>query len=146
MSQETLVLSHMNKKGANEPLHLHSLDSACICCVIPSLEAIMSRLLHANFRYSSKSLALSRLYLVMHVPGCKAPTQKPVSGYKIRKKAKIKIRHNQESHMTQNTTWKNDKNIRKHHTQKSQEVSPFPAGDHKAAKNRQESMTDKKHK
>ena len=28
------------------------------------------------------------------------------------------------------------------HTQESQEVSPFPAGDHKAAINRQDSMTD----
>ena len=29
---------------------------------------------------------------------------------------------------------------------RSQEVSPFPAGDHKAAMNRQDSMTDTKHK
>ena len=37
-------------------------------------------------------------------------------------------------------------NTWKHHTQKSQEVSPFPAGNHKAARNRQESMADMKHK
>ena len=30
----------------------------------------------------------------------------------------------------------------KHNTQESQEASPFPAGDHKAAMNRQESMTN----
>ena len=41
---------------------------------------------------------------------------------------------------------KGKKNARKHHTQESQEVSPFPAGDHKAAMNRQDSMTDMKHK
>ena len=35
---------------------------------------------------------------------------------------------------------------RKHYIQKSQEVSPFPAGDHKAAINRQDSMTNTKHK
>ena len=39
--------------------------------------------------------------------------------------------------------WESDKNTRKHHTQESQEVSPFPAGDHKAARNRQDIMTDK---
>ena len=27
--------------------------------------------------------------------------------------------------------WESDKNSRKHHIQESQEVSPFPAGDHK---------------
>ena len=32
----------------------------------------------------------------------------------------------------------------KYHTQESQEVSPFPAGDHKAALNRQERMTNTK--
>ena len=39
-----------------------------------------------------------------------------------------------------------DKNTRKHHTQKSQKVNPFTAGDHKAARNRQDSITDMKHK
>ena len=34
------------------------------------------------------------------------------------------------------TTWKNDKNTITHHIQESQEVSPFPAGDHNAAINR----------
>ena len=34
----------------------------------------------------------------------------------------------------------------KNHTQESQEASPFPTGDHKAAMNRQESMTNAKHK
>ena len=37
-------------------------------------------------------------------------------------------------------------NTRKHHTQEGQEVYPFSAGDHKAAMNRQESMTSTKHK
>ena len=35
---------------------------------------------------------------------------------------------------------------RKHHIQESQGVSPFPAGDHKAAMNRLNSMTTTKHK
>ena len=33
------------------------------------------------------------------------------------------------------------KHTEKHHTQESQVVSPFPAGDHKAARNRQYSIT-----
>ena len=33
-------------------------------------------------------------------------------------------------------------NTRKHHKQESQEASPFPAGRHKAAMDRQDSMTD----
>ena len=37
-------------------------------------------------------------------------------------------------------------NTRKRQTQESQEVSPFPAGDNKAAMNRQDSMTDTKYK
>ena len=45
--------------------------------------------------------------------------------------------------MTQDTISESDKNIRKHHIQEIQEVSPFPAGGHKAARNRQDSMTDK---
>ena len=39
--------------------------------------------------------------------------------------------------------WEGDKHTRKHHIQESQEVSPFPTGDHKAARNRQDSMANK---
>ena len=44
-------------------------------------------------------------------------------------------------------TWESDKNTRKHNTQESQEVSLFPAGDHKAAMIRQDSIskTNMKH-
>ena len=43
---------------------------------------------------------------------------------------KIRNRYNQVPHLTHDTTWESDKNKIKHH---KQEVSPFPAGDHKAA-------------
>ena len=43
-------------------------------------------------------------------------------------------------------TWESDKTTSKHHIQESQKVSPFSAGDHKDAMNRQDSMTDTKHK
>ena len=58
------------------------------------------------------------------------------------KKAKIGNGYNQVPYLTQDTTWENDKTTRKHHIQLSQQVSPFPADDHKAATNRQDSMTD----
>ena len=46
--------------------------------------------------------------------------------------------YNQVPHLTQDTTWGSDKNTRKHHIQESQDASPFQAGDHEAAINRQE--------
>ena len=38
-------------------------------------------------------------------------------------------------HLARDIIWESDKSTRKHHTQESQEVSPFPAGDHRAARN-----------
>ena len=67
---------------------------------------------------------------------------------KVRKTAKIRKRYDQDSgstapdpgyHTERN---KNTINI----TNKSQEVSPFLAGDHKAAMNRRESMTNTRQK
>ena len=56
----------------------------------------------------------------------------------------------QESIQSSNTPdpgyqWESDKNIIKHYIQESQVASPFPAGDHKAATNSQESMTNTKY-
>ena len=34
-------------------------------------------------------------------------------------------------HLTHDIIWKSDDNTGKHHIQKSQEVNPFPTGDHK---------------
>ena len=64
----------------------------------------------------------------------------------IRKKAKIRNRYNQVPHLIQYTTWEKDKKYKEHHIEENQEVRPFQAGDHKAAMNRQDSMTDTKHK
>ena len=65
---------------------------------------------------------------------------------KVWKKANIRNRYNQVPHLAQDTTWESDKTTIKHHIQDSQEVIPFPAGDHMAAVNRQDSITDTKHK
>ena len=63
----------------------------------------------------------------------------------VRKIAKIRKLYNQVPHMTQDTTWNSNKNT-KLITNKSQENSPFQAGDHKAAMNRRESMSYTRHK
>ena len=55
-----------------------------------------------------------------------------------KEETQIRNRYNQIPHLTQNTIWE-----RKHHIQESKEVSPFLAGDHKAAINRQGNTTDK---
>ena len=68
-----------------------------------------------------------------------------VNDVKVTKTTKIKIRYNQVPNLTQDTTRESNKktiNI----TNKSQEVSPFPAGDHKAAMDRRESNTNTRHK
>ena len=61
----------------------------------------------------------------------------------VRKKAKLRDQYNQVTHLNQVTIWEI-----KHHIPESQAVSPLPAGDHKAAGNREHSMTqaNTKHK
>ena len=54
---------------------------------------------------------------------------------KVSKGAKIRNRYNQVPHLTQDTNGKVT-NSQLDSTNKSQEVSPFPAGDHKAQINR----------
>ena len=68
--------------------------------------------------------------------------------HKAWKKANIRNRYNQVPHLTQATIWVSDKHTRKRHTRESKEVSPFSAGGHKDARNRQNSIikTCVKHK
>ena len=56
--------------------------------------------------------------------------------YKVSKEAKIRNLYDQVPHPTQDITRESEKNTIKHHIQESQEVTSFPAGDHKAALNR----------
>ena len=66
--------------------------------------------------------------------------------YVIKKEAKIRNRYNQVPNLTQDNGCESDCYTRKHHIRKRQEASPFPAGSHKAAMDRQDSMKDTKHK
>ena len=63
---------------------------------------------------------------------------------KSERKAKVRNLYIQVPHLTRNTIWESDKNTSKHNIQESQEVSPFPLGDHKAARNIQDSITKTK--
>ena len=56
-------------------------------------------------------------------------------GLKVSKGAKIRNRYNQVPHLTQDTNGK-ETNSQLDTTNESQEVSPFPAGDHKTHINR----------
>ena len=64
--------------------------------------------------------------------------------YEVSKSAKIRNRYNQVPHMTQDTNGKVT-NSQLETTNESQEVSPFPAGDHKAHINRR-AQSHRKHK
>ena len=89
-------------------------------------------------------------------PTCKVTLwilNKPLTsgvGFKVSKDAKIRNRYNQVPHLTQDTNGKVT-NSQLDTTNESQEVSPFPAGDHKAHINRRahrhsKHKTDQKHK
>ena len=54
--------------------------------------------------------------------------------------------YNQAPNLVQDITWESDKNTIKHHIQESQEISPFPVGDHKAAMKSQENTLNTIHK
>ena len=58
--------------------------------------------------------------------------------------AKIRKRYNQVPHLTQDTILESNKNTI-NITNKSQEVSPFPAGDHIAVMTRRERIINTKH-
>ena len=74
----------------------------------------------------------------------------PAQYLKVRKGAKIRNRYNQVPHLTQDSNGK-VRNSQLDTTNESQEVSPFPAGDHKAHINRRvqrhsKHKTEQKHK
>ena len=64
--------------------------------------------------------------------------------HKVSKGAKIRNRYNQVPHLTQDTNGK-VKNLQLDTTNESQEVSPFPAGDHKASKYNNNGLSPKLH-
>ena len=81
---------------------------------------------------------------------CKKKSSTVGAVLKVSKGAKIRNRYNQVPHLTQDTNGEVT-NSQLDTTNESQEVSPFPAGDHKAHINRRTQMqskhkTEKKHK
>ena len=57
--------------------------------------------------------------------------------------AKVRNQYNQIQHRTQDSIWEKTQNTRKYHIQERQTVRLFPVDDYKAARNRQDSNTDK---
>ena len=87
-------------------------------------------------------------YYVNHYPMSSSIMTSPVPGLpfydKVRKTARIRNRYNQVTYLSQDTKWESNK-ITINVTNKSQEVSPFPSVEHKAAMNRRESMANIRH-
>ena len=104
--------------------------------------------------HSGKNLNQIHIYQKMMSEGCKVAiritNQSILMGQKKSKGAKIRNRYNQEPHLTQDTNGKVT-NSQQTPQNESQEVSPFPAGDHKAHINRRaqrhsKHKTEQKHK
>ena len=72
------------------------------------------------------------ILMSIHLSVCVFISYLAVSDNKIRKTARIRNRYNQVPHLSQDTKWESNK-ITINITNKSQEVSPCPSGDHKAA-------------
>ena len=61
--------------------------------------------------------------------------------FEVRKATRIGNRYNQVPHLSQDSPWESNKITKKKNiTNTSQEVSPFPSGDPKAAMNRRQKM------
>ena len=93
------------------------------------------------FQFTCSCINLTMIFYLLHYTVVRYGALKK----KVRKTATIRKRYNQVPHLTHNTTWESNKNTI-NITNKSQETSPFPAGDHKAAMNRRESMRNTRHK
>ena len=94
-----------------------------------ALEGFIVCWIYGKFYYIKVNCLYTNRFLLRGVKGCKnqeslQSTTTPDPGHHMGK----------------------SQNTKKHHIQDSQEVSPFLAGDHKAAMNRQESITKTKHK
>ena len=105
------------------------------CCLLPN-SLLPGDRLHLLWICSSKKYPL---YFFWN------DITKRITIFIVRKTAKIRKRYNLVSHLTQDTTWEINKNTI-YITNKSQDASPFPACDHKAAMNRRESMGTTRHK
>ena len=110
--RENLASGYANNQGADQPAHLRSLISAFIIRFLESMISILttSEILNSLDTRFSETM-------------------------KVSKGAKIRNRYNQVPHLTQDTNGKVT-NTQLDTTNESQEVSPFPAGDHKAHINR----------
>ena len=61
---------------------------------------------------------------------------------KVRKKAHIRNRYNQIPHLTNDTIWESEKTQENITHKRAKKTAFFPTGDHKATRNRQDSMAE----
>ena len=87
-----------------------------------------------NLLTELKCKSVNQHYIERCVGVCKAKDVSPA--VKVRKRAKIRNRYNQAPHQIQDTNGKVTKSQLDITNEIIQEVSPFPAGDHKASTNR----------
>ena len=117
---------------------------------VPKPHQLRSKTLDLHYRRNDKLTSLAQVRAIM--------TRNPVFGvchvhqlvFKVSKGVKIRNRYNQVPHPTQDTNGKVT-NSQLDTTNESQEVSSFPAGDHKAHINRRahrhsKHKTEQKHK
>ena len=111
------------KKGHTDQRHSFKLSSGCLFCKLDNFFLL--------------DLASLKTFLVCRILwGCERQIFLPKSeSMKVSKGANIRNRYNQVPHLTKDTNGKVT-NSQLDTTTKSQAVSPFPAGDHKAHINR----------
>ena len=113
----------------NKRIHNHSsrMDSTySVKCICGTLHTVMSIVVTSSILYLGYYQQLDMLIEFPHVIQWR---------YKVSKGAKIRNRYNQVPHLTQDTNGKVT-NSKLDTTNESEEVSLFPAGDHKAHINR----------
>ena len=112
-----------------------NISGICMCSMLIPLSSVSNLFQNGKFPIS----AYFGGHLCYHSNGKSQSNTRPLHlGYfshKSKKRAKIRNRYNQAPHLTQNTNGKVT-TLQLDITNKSQAVSPFPAGDHKASINR----------
>ena len=84
---------------------------------------------------ASKKITGGLIIFQVLFPHCQSPRLSPTQ-----EEGKDRETYNQIPHPTLDTIWESDKRTRKHHIQENKEASPFTAANHKAARNRQDSI------
>ena len=130
-------------------LSLHFLLYLFTNCLVYEISITQFQSRHP-FYHPSYAVVKQTCFIVLYMKFQSLDWNQGIHFIIVSKGAKIRNRYNQVPHLTQNTNGINDK-LTEDTTNESQEVSPFPAGDHKAHINRRaqrhsKHKTEQKHK